>query len=170
MGPWITPHRRFAHRRHLQLWPGESHYNSQNQGTRTNESYSYSTWAPHCKCETAKLVGDYYAFTVRLTHARNSYITSILGFKLSLLLSYLRFMPKGAYRYTTFVVILLTILFHLAFLLVQINLCQPVSTGSTAGVTNAVTDSRCRSQHNGIQALLIRHAYLVYPCTQPWPP
>ncbi|KAJ0109698.1 hypothetical protein N8I77_007621 [Diaporthe amygdali] len=54
------------------------------------------------------------------------YITSILGFKLSLLLSYLRFMPKGAYRYTTYVVILLTVLFHLAFLLVQINLCQPV--------------------------------------------
>lgn len=130
---------------------------------------SYSTWAPHCKWETAKLVGHYHAVTVRLTHARNSYITSILGFKLSLLLSYLRFMPKGAYRYTTFVVILLTVLFHLAFLLVQINLCQPVSTGSTAGVTNAVTDSRCRSQHNGIRASLIRHAYLVYPCTQPWP-
>ncbi|KAI7785106.1 integral membrane protein [Diaporthe eres] len=54
------------------------------------------------------------------------YITSILAFKLSLLLSYLRFMPKGAYRYTTCVVILLTVLFHLAFLLVQINLCQPV--------------------------------------------
>jgi len=70
-------------------------------------------------------------FTVKLTIAMNSYITSILAFKLSLLLSYLRFMPKGAYRYITFVVILLTILFHLAFLLVQINLCQPVSARST---------------------------------------
>lgn len=94
--------------------------------------YRYNTWAPHCEWKTATRVGDHHTLTVTLTHAHNSYITSILGFKLSLLLSYLRFMPKGAYRYTTFVVILLTVLFHLAFLLVQINLCQPVSTESTA--------------------------------------
>lgn len=130
----------------------------------------YSTWAPHCEWETATRVGDHHNLTVKLTHAHNSYITSILGFKLSLLLSYLRFMPKGAYRYTTFVVILLTVLFHLAFLLVQINLCQPVRTESTAQATDPVTDSRHRSQHNGTRALLIRRAYLVYPYIQPWPP
>lgn len=79
-------------------------------------------------------------------------------------------MPKGAYRYTTFVVILLTVLFHLAFLLVQINLCQPVSTESTARVTDSATDSHCRLQHNGTRALLIKHAYPVYPYTRRWPP
>lgn len=79
-------------------------------------------------------------------------------------------MPKGAYRYTTFVVIVLTILFHLAFLLVQINLCQPVSTVFTVQVAYNDTDSHHRSQHNGTRALLIRHAYPVYLCTLPWPP
>lgn len=79
-------------------------------------------------------------------------------------------MPKGAYRYTTFVVILLTVLFHLAFLLVQINLCQPVSTIPTAQVTEPVTDSHQRSKHNGTRVLLIRHAYPVYQYTLLWPP
>lgn len=37
-------------------------------------------------------------------------------------------MPKGLYRNMTYVVILLTTLFHLSFLLVQINLCTPVRT------------------------------------------
>lgn len=55
-----------------------------------------------------------------------SYITSIMTFKISLMLTYLRFMPKGAARTATIVVIVLCILFHLAFLTIQINLCQPV--------------------------------------------
>ncbi|KAJ0308675.1 hypothetical protein COL516b_003219 [Colletotrichum fioriniae] len=54
------------------------------------------------------------------------YISSILGFKISLLLSYLRFIPKGPYRWATFVTIGLCVAYHLAFLLVQINLCTPV--------------------------------------------
>ncbi|KAI3397715.1 hypothetical protein diail_10484 [Diaporthe ilicicola] len=70
---------------------------------------------------------DIYNFGLLQYMGAPFYITSILAFKLSLLLSYLRFMPKGAYRYTTYVVILATVLFHLAFLLVQINLCQPVA-------------------------------------------
>ncbi|KAL7771521.1 hypothetical protein CFE70_001467 [Pyrenophora teres f. teres 0-1] len=53
------------------------------------------------------------------------YITSILGFKLSLLLSYLRFMPKGAARNTTIMLIVACTLFHISFLVVQVNLCQP---------------------------------------------
>lgn len=57
---------------------------------------------------------------------RRSYITSILGFKLALLFSYLRFVPKGLYRHTIIAVIVACVLFHLSFLLVQINLCQPV--------------------------------------------
>lgn len=52
---------------------------------------------------------------------------SILGFKISLLCSYLRFIPKGAYRWATHVVLLLTILFHFSFLIVQVNLCNPIA-------------------------------------------
>ncbi|KXJ87148.1 hypothetical protein Micbo1qcDRAFT_218430 [Microdochium bolleyi] len=55
------------------------------------------------------------------------YITSILGFKLSLMLSYLRFMTQGWVRTTTIVTAVLCCLFHLSFLIVQINLCQPIA-------------------------------------------
>ncbi len=55
-----------------------------------------------------------------------SYILSIYGFKLSLLCSYLRFVTTGGFRYAIIAVIVLNTLFHLSFLLVQINLCQPV--------------------------------------------
>lgn len=55
------------------------------------------------------------------------YISSILGFKLALLFSYLRFIPKGIYRYMTIGVIVACCLFHLSFLIVQINLCQPIA-------------------------------------------
>ncbi|POS68858.1 hypothetical protein DHEL01_v212748 [Diaporthe helianthi] len=82
---------------------------------------------------------DIYTFGLIQYMGAPFYITSILAFKLSLLLSYLRFIPKGAYRYTTFVVILLTILFHLAFLLVQINLCQPIA----AQWDPAIVDHTC---------------------------
>jgi hypothetical protein len=54
-----------------------------------------------------------------------SYISSILGFKLALLFGYLRFVPIGSYRHAVHGVITACILFHLAFLIVQINLCQP---------------------------------------------
>ncbi|KAF1847677.1 uncharacterized protein K460DRAFT_384006 [Cucurbitaria berberidis CBS 394.84] len=55
----------------------------------------------------------------------HSYTSSILGFKISLLLMYLRFMTKGAARTTTIAFIIACVLFHLSFLLVQSNLCQP---------------------------------------------
>ncbi|KAK3351684.1 hypothetical protein B0H65DRAFT_420938 [Neurospora tetraspora] len=55
------------------------------------------------------------------------YISSIFGFKLALLTSYLRFIPKGGYWYTTVGVIISCFMFHLSFLLVQLNLCQPVA-------------------------------------------
>ena len=50
-----------------------------------------------------------------------------MGFKLSLMLTYLRFMPKGAARMATIGVIVFCIIFHLTFLIIQINLCTPVS-------------------------------------------
>jgi hypothetical protein len=61
------------------------------------------------------------------TNSIRSYISSILGFKISLLLSYLRFMTAGATRTATIVVIVGCILFHISFLVVQTNLCQPAS-------------------------------------------
>ncbi|GKT51162.1 satratoxin biosynthesis SC1 cluster protein 4 [Colletotrichum spaethianum] len=55
------------------------------------------------------------------------YITSILGFKISLLLSYLRFIPKGIYRWATLATMGMCIAYHIAFLVVQLNLCTPLA-------------------------------------------
>lgn len=55
------------------------------------------------------------------------YISSIFGFKLSLMLSYLRFMTKGRARTATICIMMACAAFHVAFLLVQVNLCQPVA-------------------------------------------
>ncbi|KAG7289436.1 hypothetical protein NEMBOFW57_005807 [Staphylotrichum longicolle] len=68
---------------------------------------------------------DVYNFGLLQYMGAPFYITSILGFKLALLCSYLRFVPIGAYRYTIFAIITACIIFHLSFLLVQVNLCQP---------------------------------------------
>ncbi|KAG9256536.1 uncharacterized protein F5Z01DRAFT_697220 [Emericellopsis atlantica] len=55
------------------------------------------------------------------------YITSILCFKLSLLLTYLRVVPAGVYSWGITVVIGLCFAYHVCFLIVQINLCTPVA-------------------------------------------
>ncbi|KAK4044872.1 hypothetical protein C8A01DRAFT_42483 [Parachaetomium inaequale] len=68
---------------------------------------------------------DIYNFGLLQYIGAPFYITSILGFKLALLFSYIRFVPIGAYRFTLFGVITACVLFHLSFLLVQFNLCQP---------------------------------------------
>ncbi|KAH6841017.1 hypothetical protein B0I37DRAFT_449177 [Chaetomium sp. MPI-CAGE-AT-0009] len=68
---------------------------------------------------------DVYNFGLLQYMGAPFYITSILGFKLALLFSYRRFVPIGAYRLTLFTVITACVLFHLSFLLVQLNLCQP---------------------------------------------
>ncbi|KAF9873443.1 integral membrane protein [Colletotrichum karsti] len=64
------------------------------------------------------------------------YISSILGFKISLLLSYLRFIPKGIYRWCTFATIGLCIAYHIAFLVVQLNLCTPIAKQWDPTITN----------------------------------
>ncbi|KAH6626795.1 hypothetical protein B0J18DRAFT_150542 [Chaetomium sp. MPI-SDFR-AT-0129] len=69
---------------------------------------------------------DVYNFGLLQYIGAPFYITSILGFKLALLSSYVRFVPLGIYRNILFGVITTCILFHLSFLLVQLNLCQPV--------------------------------------------
>lgn len=96
---------------------------------------SYNSWVHHCKQNFPASITDcphdashlYKRAVLTRCFLRHSYVTSILGFKLSLLLSYLRFMTAGWVRMTTIVVAVGCCLFHLAFLLVQINLCQPVS-------------------------------------------
>ncbi|KAK2049428.1 integral membrane protein [Colletotrichum somersetense] len=64
------------------------------------------------------------------------YITSILGFKISLLLSYLRFIPKGPYRLATFITMGMCVAYHVAFLIVQINLCTPIAKQWDPTITN----------------------------------
>ncbi|KAJ4391271.1 hypothetical protein N0V93_004888 [Gnomoniopsis smithogilvyi] len=66
------------------------------------------------------------------------YILGILGFKLSLLFAYMRFMPQGPYRHATYVVIVLTTLFHLSFLITQINLCNPIQAQWDSSIPNYV--------------------------------
>jgi hypothetical protein len=61
---------------------------------------------------------------------RLDFLTDSKLYKLSLLLSYLRFMTKGTARNATITVMVACVAFHVSFLLVQINLCQPVSFGT----------------------------------------
>ncbi|KIM93489.1 hypothetical protein OIDMADRAFT_96199, partial [Oidiodendron maius Zn] len=55
------------------------------------------------------------------------YITSILGFKLSLLFMFLRIAVDRTYRIAIIIIAVACTCFHLCFLLVQINLCRPVA-------------------------------------------
>ncbi|OTB16523.1 hypothetical protein K445DRAFT_311779 [Daldinia sp. EC12] len=54
------------------------------------------------------------------------YILGVLGFKLSLLVSYFRFAPNRAYKYGITGVIVSCILFNVACLIVQLDPCQPI--------------------------------------------
>ncbi|KAF6824086.1 integral membrane protein [Colletotrichum musicola] len=61
----------------------------------------------------------------RLT-PNSSYVLGIWAFKMSLLLSYLRFFPEGRYRIATIVVAVACTMGHIAFVCVFIFLCTPV--------------------------------------------
>ncbi|KAI8280348.1 Satratoxin biosynthesis SC1 cluster protein 4 [Colletotrichum sp. SAR 10_98] len=54
------------------------------------------------------------------------YVLGIWGFKMSLLFSYLRFFPQGAYRIATIIVAVAVTMGHIAFICVFIFLCTPV--------------------------------------------
>ncbi|EWZ47232.1 hypothetical protein FOCG_16544 [Fusarium oxysporum f. sp. radicis-lycopersici 26381] len=69
---------------------------------------------------------NYYNFMLLQFMGAPFYISSILGFKLSLLISYLRFMASGIWYKVTVGVAVACTLFHLSFLIAQINLCTPV--------------------------------------------
>ncbi|KAK4240144.1 hypothetical protein C8A03DRAFT_31709 [Achaetomium macrosporum] len=81
---------------------------------------------------------DVYDFGLLQYIGAPFYITSILGFKLALLFSYLRFVPLGIYRHAVHGVITACIMFHLAFLLVQIYLCQPARKQWDPAVTRGM--------------------------------
>ncbi|KAI2625783.1 hypothetical protein GGR54DRAFT_592894 [Hypoxylon sp. NC1633] len=55
------------------------------------------------------------------------YILSVLGFKLSLLVSYFRFVPQGMCKYGVTCVLVSCTLFHVSCLIVQFNLCRPIA-------------------------------------------
>jgi len=55
------------------------------------------------------------------------YVSSILGFKLSLLFSFLRIANEKTYKMVLIGIIVCCTAFHIVFLLVQINLCTPVA-------------------------------------------
>ncbi|KAI1140498.1 hypothetical protein F5Y05DRAFT_424350 [Hypoxylon sp. FL0543] len=55
------------------------------------------------------------------------YILSVLGFKQSLLVSYFRFVPQGMCKYGITTVLVSCTLFHIACLIVQLNLCHPIA-------------------------------------------
>ncbi|KAF9879664.1 integral membrane protein [Colletotrichum karsti] len=54
------------------------------------------------------------------------YVLGIWGFKMSLLFSYLRFFPAGAYRVTTIIVAIACTMGHIAFICVFLFLCTPI--------------------------------------------
>ncbi|KAF5005357.1 hypothetical protein FDECE_8169 [Fusarium decemcellulare] len=78
---------------------------------------------------------NYYNFLLLQFIGAPFYISSILGFKLSLLVSYLRFMAAGLWHKVTVGVAIACTLFHLSFLLAQINLCTPIRKQWDASVT-----------------------------------
>lgn len=116
MGSWSEAFGRHATTECLSLWIGRAP--SRTAAHQTNHN-RYNTWERRCRCMRSNL-------SRVLANDKHSYISSILGFKLSLLLTYLRFMTKGTARIATLTVIVACVLFHLSFLLVQVNLCQPV--------------------------------------------
>ncbi|OTA96463.1 hypothetical protein M434DRAFT_67635 [Hypoxylon sp. CO27-5] len=67
------------------------------------------------------------------------YILSVLGFKQSLLVSYFRFVPRGMCKYGVSCVLASCTLFHLACLIVQLNLCHPISKQWDG----TITDGKC---------------------------
>ncbi|KAH6867412.1 hypothetical protein B0T10DRAFT_46041 [Thelonectria olida] len=78
---------------------------------------------------------NYYNFMLLQFIGAPFYISSILGFKLSLLISYLRFMAAGLWYKITIGVSVACTLFHVSFLIAQINLCTPVRKQWDASVT-----------------------------------
>ncbi|KAI1443461.1 hypothetical protein F5Y02DRAFT_393110 [Annulohypoxylon stygium] len=67
------------------------------------------------------------------------YIFSVLGFKLSLIVSYYRFIPQGTYRHVTHCVLAICVLSNLTCLIAQLNKCQPIAREWD----NTITDGRC---------------------------
>lgn len=61
-----------------------------------------------------------------LTKFRRSYVLCLFGFKFSLLMSYLRFLPPGLWRMATKAMAVIMILAHIGFELGFLLNCSPV--------------------------------------------
>ncbi|KAK8089087.1 hypothetical protein PG997_004048 [Apiospora hydei] len=79
---------------------------------------------------------NFYNFGLLQYTGAPFYITSILFFKLSLLLSYFRFLPLGIWKFLTVIISIVCVLFHAAFLVVQINLCTPIAKQWDPSITS----------------------------------
>ena len=83
-----------------------------------------------------------------------SYIISILGFKLSVLFMFLRIAVDRNYRITIIMIAIACTCFHFCFLIVQINLCHPVSSYFDISGLYKLTYINLRWQSSGILLLL----------------
>ncbi|RDW88378.1 hypothetical protein BP6252_00410 [Coleophoma cylindrospora] len=70
---------------------------------------------------------NYFNFGLLQYAGAPLYIASILGFKLSLLFSFLRIAVERSHRTAILILLVACTAFNFSFLMVQINLCQPIS-------------------------------------------
>ena len=136
MGTRTATIRWHASGKYLQLWIG------------THPSCSLTPLASHAdllsiasihRCSIVSLARTHTCLKICKEERGNgpdtfkSYITSILGFKISLLLAFWRIAANQTYRHVIIGIMIACIVFHISFLIVQINLCQPVSLASQNG-------------------------------------
>lgn len=131
-------------------------------------AFSFNTVVLHCKLFSQN---PHKPQTPHLTLVSHSYITSILGFKLSLLFSFLRIAVEKNYRLAIIGILVACTAFNFSFLIAQLNLCTPASLHLLANpfVFN-FAEFLSRLQSNGIQKLLLDIVSSQFHSTQAWRP
>jgi len=118
MGPRTSEFERYASAEYLYVWTCTLLYP---HGTGRLTHLVSICWRP-----IVSPIPSYQAGRVRvLTYS--SYILSILGFKPSLLFTFCRIAIQKARHISIVVIMVAVTAFHFCFLVVQINLCAPVS-------------------------------------------
>ncbi len=172
MGPRVDPNRRLALGRYLQLWPGTIAFllSYQHRRLERNKANLVLLLAAIHGCSFVRSLPSSPDARSSCLTRKLSYITSILGFKLSLLFSYLRFITTGPFRIICLAVIVLCTMFHLSFLLVQINLCQPVRALSAANRSGhpEMANEKPRLRSNGTRLSRTAHAFRACHSTPAW--
>ncbi|KAI0885553.1 uncharacterized protein GGS22DRAFT_161205 [Annulohypoxylon maeteangense] len=92
------------------------------------------------------------------------YIFSVLGFKLSLIVSYFRFVPQGIYRCVMIFVLVGCVLSNLVCLIVQLDICHPIAKQWDS----TITDGRCYdvvafSDASSAIAIVVDFAVMLLP-------